>query len=71
MHLTASEVAALIGAFVSVLGGLAAWLRASAAQKAATQARKHAARALNGANLGSIKPDRKTAGTDQSEEAGQ
>ena len=48
MHLTSEEVAALIGVVVALGGAAAAWLRASAAHKAAGRAERKANQALNG-----------------------
>lgn len=48
MHLTAEETYTLVGALVAVLGAVAAWIRASAAHKAAGRAEDKANKALNG-----------------------
>lgn len=48
MHLTAEETYALVAAVVAVLGSVAAWIRASAAHKAAGRAEDKADKALNG-----------------------
>lgn len=52
MHLTADETFALVGALVALAGAAAAWLRASAAHKAAGRAESKAQQALNGTGAG-------------------